>query len=73
MVKVAGPDNLLVYSGKEVDAVYWGSQAAAKVRFVLVSFDNERDTPAVLPSIASSTNRLRTGRSCAARRTMSWN
>ncbi len=27
MLKVEGPDNLLVYSGKEVDAVYLGSQA----------------------------------------------
>ena len=29
MLKVAGPDNLLAYSGKEVDAVYLGSQAEA--------------------------------------------
>jgi nitrite reductase (NO-forming) len=29
MLKVAGPDNLLVYSGKEIDAVYLGRQAAA--------------------------------------------
>jgi nitrite reductase (NO-forming) len=29
MLKVAGPENLLVYSGKEVDAVYLGRQAAA--------------------------------------------
>jgi nitrite reductase (NO-forming) len=29
MLKVAGPENLLVYSGKEVDAVYLGSQAEA--------------------------------------------
>jgi nitrite reductase (NO-forming) len=28
MLKVSGPDNLLVYSGKEVDAVYLGKQAA---------------------------------------------
>jgi nitrite reductase (NO-forming) len=28
MLKVSGPENLLVYSGKEVDAVYLGSQAA---------------------------------------------
>jgi nitrite reductase (NO-forming) len=28
MLKVAGPENLLVYSGKEVDAVYLGRQAA---------------------------------------------
>ena len=29
MLKVAGPENLLVYSGKEVDAVYLGRQAEA--------------------------------------------
>lgn len=29
MLKVAGPENLLVYSGKEVDAVYLGRQASA--------------------------------------------
>ncbi|MBN8246892.1 MAG: nitrite reductase, copper-containing [Verrucomicrobia bacterium] len=29
MLKVSGPENLLVYSGKEVDAVYLGSQADA--------------------------------------------
>jgi nitrite reductase (NO-forming) len=29
MLKVSGPENLLVYSGKEVDAVYLGSQAEA--------------------------------------------
>jgi nitrite reductase (NO-forming) len=29
MLKVAGPENLLVYSGKEIDAVYLGRQAAA--------------------------------------------
>jgi nitrite reductase (NO-forming) len=29
MLKVAGPENLLVYSGKEVDAVYLGKQAEA--------------------------------------------
>jgi nitrite reductase (NO-forming) len=29
MLKVEGPENLLVYSGKEVDAVYLGRQAAA--------------------------------------------
>lgn len=29
MLKVTGPENLLVYSGKEVDAVYLGSQAEA--------------------------------------------
>lgn len=29
MLKVEGPENLLVYSGKEVDAVYLGSQAEA--------------------------------------------
>ncbi|HUS35981.1 MAG TPA: c-type cytochrome, partial [Verrucomicrobiae bacterium] len=29
MLKVSGPDNLLAYSGKEVDAVYLGSQAEA--------------------------------------------
>ena len=29
MLKVAGPENLLVYTGKEVDAVYLGRQAAA--------------------------------------------
>jgi nitrite reductase (NO-forming) len=29
MLKVAGPENLLAYSGKEVDAVYLGRQAAA--------------------------------------------
>ncbi len=29
MLKVDGPENLLVYSGKEVDAVYLGRQAAA--------------------------------------------
>ena len=29
MIKVEGPENLLVYSGKEVDAVYLGSQATA--------------------------------------------
>lgn len=29
MLKVEGPENLLVYSGKEVDAVYLGSQADA--------------------------------------------
>jgi nitrite reductase (NO-forming) len=29
MLKVSGPENLLVYSGKEVDAVYLGRQAAA--------------------------------------------
>lgn len=29
MLKVTGPDNLIVYSGKEVDAVYLGRQAAA--------------------------------------------
>lgn len=29
MLKVSGPDNLLTYSGKEVDAVYLGSQAEA--------------------------------------------
>jgi nitrite reductase (NO-forming) len=29
MLKVAGPESLLVYSGKEVDAVYLGRQAAA--------------------------------------------
>ncbi|MBL9175913.1 MAG: nitrite reductase, copper-containing [Verrucomicrobiales bacterium] len=29
MLKVTGPENLLVYSGKEVDAVYLGSQADA--------------------------------------------
>jgi nitrite reductase (NO-forming) len=29
MLKVAGPENLLVYSGKEVDSVYLGKQAAA--------------------------------------------
>src|SRR5687768_6413011 len=29
MLKVTGPENLLVYSGKEVDAVYLGRQAAA--------------------------------------------
>src|SRR5262245_8730362 len=28
MLKVTGPENLLVYSGKEVDAVYLGKQAA---------------------------------------------
>jgi nitrite reductase (NO-forming) len=28
MLKVSGPENLLVYSGKEVDAVYLGKQAA---------------------------------------------
>ena len=28
MMKVSGPENLLVYSGKEVDAVYLGKQAA---------------------------------------------
>jgi nitrite reductase (NO-forming) len=29
MLKVSGPENLLAYSGKEVDAVYLGRQAAA--------------------------------------------
>jgi nitrite reductase (NO-forming) len=29
MLKVSGPENLLAYSGKEVDAVYLGSQAEA--------------------------------------------
>lgn len=29
MLKAAGPENLIVYSGKEVDAVYLGSQADA--------------------------------------------
>src|SRR6185436_17814924 len=29
MLKVSGPENLLAYSGKEVDAVYLGKQAAA--------------------------------------------
>lgn len=29
MLKVEGPENLLVYSGKEVDAIYLGSQAEA--------------------------------------------
>jgi len=29
MLKVEGPENLIVYSGKEVDAVYLGSQADA--------------------------------------------
>ena len=29
MLKVTGPENLLAYSGKEVDAVYLGKQAAA--------------------------------------------
>jgi nitrite reductase (NO-forming) len=29
MLKVSGPENLLAYSGKEVDAVYLGSQAPA--------------------------------------------
>lgn len=29
MLKASGPENLLVYSGKEVDAVYLGSQAEA--------------------------------------------
>jgi len=29
MLKVSGPENLIVYSGKEVDAVYLGRQAAA--------------------------------------------
>ena len=29
MLKVSGPENLLVYSGKEVDAVYLGRQAEA--------------------------------------------
>ena len=29
MLKVEGPENLLVYSGKEIDAVYLGSQAEA--------------------------------------------
>ena len=29
MLKVAGPENLLVYTGKEIDAVYLGRQAAA--------------------------------------------
>ena len=29
MLKVSGPEDLLVYSGKEVDAVYLGQQAAA--------------------------------------------
>ncbi len=29
MLKVSGPENLIAYSGKEVDAVYLGSQAAA--------------------------------------------
>lgn len=29
MLKVAGPENLIAYSGKEVDAVYLGSQAEA--------------------------------------------
>ena len=29
MLKVAGPEDLLVYSGKEIDAVYLGRQAAA--------------------------------------------
>ncbi|HXG49084.1 MAG TPA: c-type cytochrome, partial [Methylomirabilota bacterium] len=29
MLKVSGPDNLIVYSGKEVDAVYLGRQAEA--------------------------------------------
>jgi nitrite reductase (NO-forming) len=29
MLKVSGPDNLIAYSGKEVDAVYLGSQATA--------------------------------------------
>ena len=29
MLKVAGPENLLAYSGKEVDAVYLGRQAEA--------------------------------------------
>jgi nitrite reductase (NO-forming) len=29
MLKVTGPENLLVYSGKEVDAVYLGRQAEA--------------------------------------------
>src|SRR6185295_12668544 len=29
MLKVSGPENLLAYSGKEVDAVYLGKQAEA--------------------------------------------
>ncbi|KAB2665857.1 MAG: nitrite reductase, copper-containing [Verrucomicrobia bacterium] len=62
MLKVSGPENLLAYSGKEVDAVYLGSQATAGIGSdakVLALQGQVRAAIANDPKIAALTKEVR--------------